>query len=88
MYGKDKIAFAQFVVAMAYFESEKHPYKDVKHLLKQSLLTIQSASTEEVAFIDKLNLMRLVLHNLAVINYCEILDYNERLQIQLEEGIT
>ena len=41
-----------------------------------------------MAYIDKLNLIRLVLHNLAVINYCEILDYNERLQEQIEQGLT
>ena len=57
------------LVGIAKFITEKVPYCEVKEHLKNALLEAE----------DK-RLKGTIAHNLAVINYCEIQDHNDRLQ--------
>ena len=79
----EKAAYAEFVIAMAYFESEDRPYRDIKSKLKNALVRLHGESQT----IQRMTLVRMILHNLAVINYSEIQDYNERLAEQEAEGV-
>ena len=70
---KDKRCFAQFVVAMARLEIEIVPYQEIKSILKQVILSLVENNDA-----DHYGLLKMTLHNLAAINYIEILDYNEK----------
>ena len=60
---------------MARFETEKVPYNLIKRLLKQSILAMaKSPIRQEI----ESGLMRMALHNLAILNYLEIELFNEQ----------
>lgn len=67
-----KKCLAQFVVAMARLETEMVPYQEVKTILKNVVLTLIESKEEDYG------LLKMTLHNLATINYIEILDFNEK----------
>lgn len=55
-------------MGLAFFLSEQVPYIDAKTQLKYSLVLAKG----------NLRLQAITLHNLAVLNYCELTDHNER----------
>lgn len=57
------------MIGLTYFLSEKMPYADVKIQLKYALARGKNSS----------QLKAVILHNLAVINYCEMTDHNDRI---------
>jgi translation initiation factor RLI1 len=58
------------LVGLTYFLTEQVPYQDVKTQLKYALaLAARTSHTQLTA---------VVLHNLAVVNHCELTDHNER----------
>lgn len=63
----DEAAYAHFVIGISFFLSENVEYAECKLQLKYALTHA----------IDP-HLKGLILHNLAVMNYCEITDHNER----------
>lgn len=63
------MAYCHFVVSLAFFLSEKVPYSDIKTHLKYSLQLGR----------DSAELKAAILHNLAVVNYCELSDHNDRI---------
>ncbi|CDW87612.1 UNKNOWN [Stylonychia lemnae] len=64
----DQSAYTRFVIGTAFFLSEKVSYTESKFHLKYALKTATD---------DKLR--SIILHNLAVMNYCEISDHNDRM---------
>ena len=58
---------------MAKLETEIVPYQESKSILKQVILSLVESSEA-----DYYGLLKMTLHNLAAINYIEILDYNEK----------
>jgi hypothetical protein len=68
-------AFGNFVVAMAYFDCETKPYRDVKSRMKEGIVALHGSTD-----LNRFGLTSMLLHNLAVCNFAEISDYNERLE--------
>lgn len=66
---KDDQARIHLIVGLAKFTTEHRPYSDVKKDIKTALYTAQSYGLKSV-----------IAHNLAVVNYCEVQDHNERAQ--------
>ena len=64
---RDQRAQTHLLAGIVKFISEKVPYSEVKEHLKGALIETES-----------LPLKGLIGHNLAVINYCEIQDHNDR----------
>jgi hypothetical protein len=62
-------------VAAAWLESEEVPYCKVKDLLKDLLLQLITSQDEENT---DLSLLKMTLHNLAALNYIEMLEVNEK----------
>jgi len=58
---------------MARLEIEIVPYQEIKSILKQVILSLVENNDA-----DYYGLLKMTLHNLAAINYIEILDYNEK----------
>eukprot|EP00356_Strombidium_inclinatum_P011826 CAMPEP_0170490592 /NCGR_PEP_ID=MMETSP0208-20121228/8748_1 /TAXON_ID=197538 /ORGANISM="Strombidium inclinatum, Strain S3" /LENGTH=106 /DNA_ID=CAMNT_0010766027 /DNA_START=963 /DNA_END=1283 /DNA_ORIENTATION=- len=73
---KEVTSIVHLFLGVAEFLSEKVPYSDLKFHLKKALL-----STED-------NLQRsMLLHNLAVLNYCEIQDHNEKIELEGQDKV-
>jgi hypothetical protein len=64
----EQTAYFHYLIGIAYFVSEKMSYADAKMHLKFALPHARQNP----------QLMSVILHNLAVINYCELTDHNER----------
>lgn len=64
----DLRATVHFIVGIAKFISEKTPYSEIKNHLKSALIEADSKP-----------LKSLISHNLAALNYCEIIDFNDRI---------
>ena len=64
----DQRAQTLLLVGIGKFITEKVPYFEVKEHLKNALLEAEGKSLKGT-----------IAHNLAVINYCEIQDHNDRL---------
>ena len=60
-------ATVHFIVGIAKFISENSTYLDIKNHLKSALIEADCQSLKSN-----------IAHNLAVINYCEIMDFNDR----------
>lgn len=69
--GADAQAKAKLMIAAVKFTSEKTPYVEVKDLLKSALIQATDFGTKST-----------IAHNLAVINYCELQDHNDRVSTQ------
>ena len=63
---------ARFIISLAWIESEQVSYNKIKKELKEAFLL--ALHSKESNF-----LKRLILHNLAVVNFIEIQDWNDRL---------
>lgn len=64
----DLRANVHFLVGIAKFVSENSTYFEIKEHLKSALIEA-----------DDPTLKSIIAHNLAVINYCEIQDFNDRI---------
>ena len=63
---KEERAYSRFIVAIAQFISQSTTYCEIKNMLKLALIEADN------------DLLRgMILHNLAVVNYCELMDHNE-----------
>lgn len=67
----DAQAKAKLMIAAVKFSSEKTPYVEVKDLLKSALIQAKDFGIKST-----------IAHNLAVINYCELQDHNDRVSTQ------
>lgn len=70
----DQAAFCHFIVSLCYYISERVPYQDIKTQLKYALTLLRTQNNE-----SSYQLRAAILHNLAVINYCELNDHNDRI---------
>lgn len=64
----EQAAYCHLIVGLAFFLSDQVPYIDAKTQLKYSLVLAKGSP----------RLQAITLHNLAVLNYCELTDHNER----------
>jgi hypothetical protein len=62
-------AFYHMIIGLSWFISEKVPYEDVKTQFK---VGIREAEGDN-------QILAALLHNLAVVNYCQITEHNDRL---------
>lgn len=70
-----KRCLAQFIVALARLETERVPYVEIKKIFKEVLLTlVGSKDGEDLDY----GLFKMTLHNLATLNYIEILEFGEK----------
>lgn len=69
--GADAQAKAKLMIAAVKFMSETTPYVEIKDLLKSALIQAKDYSIKST-----------IAHNLAVINYCELQDHNDRVSTQ------
>jgi len=69
--GADAQAKAKLMIAAVKFMSEKTPYVEIKDLLKSALIQAKDFGIKST-----------IAHNLAVINYCELQDHNDRVSTQ------
>ena len=69
--GADAQAKAKLIIAAVKFMSETTPYVEIKDLLKSALIQAKDYSIKGT-----------IAHNLAVINYCELQDHNDRVSTQ------
>ena len=60
-------AKVNLIAALAKFATERVPYVEIKGQLKKALLMAESRQLKST-----------IAHNLAVINYCEVQDHNDR----------
>lgn len=63
--------FSKFVIQLAHLESERIPYSQVKQSLKEVILMLVARTDPD------LGLLKMALHNLAAVNYIEILEFTE-----------
>ncbi len=61
-------------MGLCYYLSERVPYQDIKTQFKYALTILRQQNREA-----NHQLRAGILHNLAVINYCELNDHNERI---------
>ena len=78
MYSAEKLAFTHLIVALAELDFAEAPFSVAKKRLKQALLSLIEVKENEDNTVTKLK--QLICYNLAVINYCEIQEYIERLE--------
>lgn len=69
----DQAAFCHFIIGLCYYLSENVPYCEVKTQFKYALTLLRLKQEPNH------QLRAALLHNLAVINYCELNDHNERI---------
>ena len=71
----DITAYVNLLCSIAFYQSEKISYVKIKQILKEALIKAKGAK-----------LKSLIAHNLAVINYSELSDHNDRVLEILEHG--